>query len=190
MPSPRSGLSLALVVLCTLALAVSAAAAASSGSTTSQGRFTSSQYGYSLALPPGWSGAAASERFPGGDIDHTAPYADSFSTAGDRLVFALGRGTKQPLLAFARAHGTWLVRNRPCRLVGTWRKATLAGEPARAASFACDSGVFGGPTFVAKWVVVRRGLGIVFTQFTPDGARSDDSAALKRFLRRVAWARA
>ena len=150
------------------------------------GRFVSKQYGYVLVLPTGWRGVAATTTFPGGDIDHTESYVDSFSAPDERLMFALGQRTKGSVATFSRQHGRWLAANRPCRALGTWRASTLSGTPARVASFACDGGVYGS-TFVAKWVVVRRGLGLVFTQFSPDGQRAKDRSVITGLLRGLSW---
>lgn len=171
--------SLAVVAVCALV-----ATAAATGRPA--GAFTSSQYGYRLTLPQGWTGVAATTRFGGGDIDHTASYADSLTAPGRRFVFVLGSRTSSTVTAFARAHGAWLAANRPCRGVGRWAGTTLAGEPAQVATFACEGGVYG-RTLAVKWVVVRRGLGIVVTQFTPDGRRARDRAALGQLLRGLAW---
>jgi hypothetical protein len=187
MPIARLRSSAVLAALCALVVAATTHAA-STWTAGQAARFVSKQYGYSLALPAGWSDIAATTRFPGGDIDHTASYVDSFAPRGRRLVFALGRRTTASSAAFARSHGKWLVDNRPCRALGAWRKATLSGESARVASFSCQGGVYG-DTLAVKWVAVRRGLGLIFTQFTPDGKRSADEAVLKRLLRGVAWTR-
>lgn len=186
-PDRHRGLRALALLLLALTVTTTAAHA---GRTAPGGsaRFASTQYGYSLVLPAGWRGIAASTRFPGGDIDHTASYVDSFSPPGQRLVFALGRRTATSPTALARAHGRWLTGNRPCRALGPWRQASLAGEPARVASFVCEGGV-DGQTLVAKWVVVRHGLGLIFTQFTPDGRRVADEAALRSLLRGLVWAR-
>ena len=148
--------------------------------------FTSTQYGIELPLPPGWNAAGATEPWDGGDIDHTAAYADRIYPPGQQDVFILGQRTPLDVQAFADAHAAWLTANRGCSPPTTTSEGALDGQPARLLEIHCPEGVFG-PTLVLKAVATAQGQGVIVTSFTPDGDVAEDSAAFESLVESMTW---
>ncbi len=148
--------------------------------------FASTQYGISLPLPPGWNSAGATERWDGGDIDHTAAYADRLYPPGPQDLFILGQPTPLDVQAFADAHAAWLTANRGCPPPAATSEVALDGQPARLLEIHCPEGVFG-PTLVLKAVATAQGQGVIVTSFTPDGNVAADSAAFRALVESMTW---
>lgn len=58
--------------------------------------FVSSEYGYEVTLPQGWTAAPTTQQWDGGDVVLTADYADRFVAPDGTVVFALGRPVEEP----------------------------------------------------------------------------------------------
>lgn len=149
--------------------------------------FSSTVYGYSAVAPSGWSVEPATSQWSGADIDHTAAYADQFGGAGSGLIFTIGTPTTDPLREFAEAHVAWVEVNRGCARASESVDAVLDGVPAMRAALACPAGIYG-PTLVNKAVVVRDGLGVIFTSFSP-ASGSDTFPVFDEMLDSVRWSR-
>ena len=111
---------------------------------------------------------AATEPWDGGDIDHTAAYADRIFTPGSQELFILGQPTALDVEAYADTHTGWLTANRGCATPAATSEGTLDGRPARLLEIHCPEGIFG-PTLVLKAVAVAQGQAVIVTSFTPDG---------------------
>ena len=148
--------------------------------------FASTQYGISLPLPPDWNSAGATERWDGGDIDHTAAYADRIFTPGAQELFILGQSTARDLQPYVDTHTAWLSANRGCAAPAATSEVTLDGQPARLLEIHCPEGIFG-PTLVLKAVATAQGQGVIVTSFTPDGNVAEDSAAFTALVESMTW---
>lgn len=160
--------------------------AGGSGAATGAGDFSSAQYGYAAVAPAGWSVEPATSQWDGGDIDHTAGYADRFDGAGSGFIFTIGTATGDPLPEFAEAHVSWVEANRGCARASDPVDSVLDGVPAVRAALRCPAGIYGA-TLVSKAVVVREGVGVIFTAFSPDSG-SDTFPAFDDLLASVRWA--
>jgi hypothetical protein len=177
-----------------MAAALAAGATACTGSSgggdaapsPSASRFASTQYGVSFPLPPGWNPLVATEPWDGGDIDHTAPYADRIFTPGSQELFILGQSTARDLQPYVDTHTAWLSANRGCAAPAATSEVTLDGQPARLLEIHCPEGIFG-PTLVLKAVATAQGHGVIVTSFTPDGNVAEDSAAFKDLVESMSW---
>jgi hypothetical protein len=146
---------------------------------------TSTQYGYSVVLPTGWAARPATLGWDGGDVDHTAEYADRFTDADGNEYFVIGTATEEPVDAFASAHLAWLAENRGCPSPGASRTVSVDGVRAERVAVHCPDGVFG-PTLVSKVIVVKDGTAVIITSFSPDTG-SDDFPPLDALADSVQW---
>jgi hypothetical protein len=147
--------------------------------------FSSAVYGYSAVAPSGWATESATSAWEGGDIGHTASYADQFDGAGSGFIFTIGTATSDPLREFADAHVEWVEVNRGCARSSAPTDSVLDGVPVVRATLTCPSGIYG-PTVVNKAIAVRDGVGVIFTAFSPDSG-SETFPVFDEFLASVRW---
>jgi hypothetical protein len=142
-------------------------------------------YGYSVALPTGWDAKAASSPWDGGDIAHTASYADRFTSTGNAQAFTVGTDTQASLEDFTRAHADWLVSARGCDPPDAATETTVDATPARRLVFHCPQGVYG-ETLVTKAIAVRDGRALILTSFSPDDG-TEALPAFEEMLTSLRW---
>jgi hypothetical protein len=147
--------------------------------------FTSPEYGYRLTLPSDWLATPATTSWDGGDIDHTADYADRFTTPEALPVFVLAGPAQGSLSEAVDAHLSWLSDARGCPEPTSTASVTLDGIPATRVAIHCPEGVFG-PTLVSKAITVRDGRVIILTAFSPDQG-GDDLPAFDALLSSLRW---
>lgn len=147
--------------------------------------FSSPVYGYSAVLPTGWTALPAVSTWDGGDIDHTADYADRFTDLAGNDFFVIGTPTDRSTDEFARWHLAWLAENRGCPAPSAESMLSLDGVPVARASVHCPDGVFG-PTLVSKAMLVRDGTGLIVTSFSPDTG-DDEFAPLDALVASITW---
>lgn len=146
--------------------------------------FVSALYGYAAAIPAGAEIAAATTSWDGGDVDHTAAYADRFYGDG-WVIFTLGTPTDRPLEGFVDDHAAWLTASRGCAAPTTRAASEIDGVPAVRLAFHCPNGIYG-PTLVAKAIAVRDGQGIIWTSMSPDTG-ADAFSTFDELLGSVRW---
>jgi hypothetical protein len=149
------------------------------------GGFSSAVYGYDAVVPAGWAAEPATSQWEGGDISHTAGYADRLDGAGAGFIFTIGTPTGDPLAEFADAHVAWVKENRGCPQSSAPVDATLDGAPAVRVVLRCPKGIYG-PTLVSKAMAVHDGVGVIVTSFSPD-AGSDTFPEFDQLLASVRW---
>jgi hypothetical protein len=152
---------------------------------TLAGDFSSAQYGYTARAPGGWTVEPASAGWDGGDVDHNAGYADRFDGSGEGFIFTIGSPAGDPLPDFAEGHVSWVEANRGCQRSSEPVDSVLDGVPAVRVALRCGAGIYG-PTLVSKAMVVRDGVGVIFTAFSPDSG-GDSFPAFEDFLASVRW---
>lgn len=105
--------------------------------------FTSRHYGYTGALPAGWSsGTQATQQWDGhgapGDEDSVV---DLFSGPGGVEAWAMAAPTKQSLAAYTTATTRASAAAHPCPAPPQTNQAiTIGGEPARLLNMQCPAG--------------------------------------------------
>lgn len=102
-------------------------------------------------------------------------------------MYTIGTATDKPLPEFAKAHVAWVSENR-CPQPGAPAApvdAVIGGVPAVRVALACPAGIYG-PTLVSKAIVVRDGVGVIFTAFSPDPG-SESFPPLDDLLASVRW---
>ena len=141
------------------------------------GAFSSQNYGYSAALPAGWSGHQAAYAWNGGgspgfeDSD-----VDLFGGPNGIIVIAYGAASPQSLAAYTRATAQATGAAHQCPAVPASDQAiTVGGAPARLLSTPCQ----GLPIETA--ITMHAGKAAVFVSQIPSGTRAD-RAAFRRFL--------
>src|SRR6201995_3854389 len=145
--------------------------------------FTSRHYGYTRALPAGWSsGTQATQQWDG----HGAPgdediVVDLFSGPGGVEAWAMAAPTKQSLAAYTTAT-TRASAAHPCPATPQTDQAiTIDGEPARLLNMQCPAG----SGFLVEIVTtIHDGTAYVFTSQNPTGSgdQNADRAAFRKFL--------
>ena len=159
--------------------------AAAAASTPPAARtFTSRHYGYTEALPAGWSSAVqATQQWDGtgspGDQDSVV---DLFQGPGGIEAWALAAPTKQSLAAYARTTIRASAAAHPCPATPqTNQGITIGGEPARLLTMQCPPG---SGFLVELAVTIHNGTAHVFASQNPtgSGSHSADRAAFRRFL--------
>ena len=115
--------------------------------------FISTQYGYAAVLPAGWTALPATSGWDGGDVDHTAEYADRLTDTDGNEFFVIGTAAGETTDEFADGHLAWLAENRGCPIPATEQMASVDGVPAVRVAIHCPDGVFG-PTLVSKVILV------------------------------------
>lgn len=168
------------------AITTAASAPASAANAVGERPFTSAVYGYRADVPQDWQAQPALTEWDGGDVDHTAGYADRFTTPEGVEVFVLAAPTAGPLDSAADAHLTWLSESRGCPAPSWKRAISLDGVPATRVAIHCPDGVFG-PTLVSKAIAVHDGSVVILTAFSPDEG-ADDLLEFDRLLATLRWA--
>jgi hypothetical protein len=146
--------------------------------------FTSRQYGYTGALPAGWSsGTQATRQWNGqgapGDEDNVV---DLFSGPGGVEAWATAALTKQSLTAYTAATTRAAAAAHPCPATPQTDQAiTIGGEPARLLTMQCPPG---SGFLVEIATTIHHGTAYVFTSQNPTGSGnpSADRAAFRTFL--------
>jgi hypothetical protein len=152
--------------------------------------FTSRHYGYTEALPAGWTGAQATQRWDGtgspGDEDSTV---DLFRGPGGVEAWALAIPTRENLAAYARMTIRASAAGHPCPTTPQTDQAiTIGGAPAQLLSMQCPAG---SGFLVEIAVTVHDGTAFVFASQNPSGTgnQSADRAAFRAFLASIRFQR-
>ena len=147
--------------------------------------FTSRHYGYTEALPPGWtSNRPATRQWNGKGAPGTEDRAvDLFSGPGGLEAWAVAAPTRDSLTAYATAAIQAAATAHPCPAVPQSDQAiTIGGEPARLLGMQCPPG---SGFLVETAVTIHAGTAFVFASQHPSGAAADhraDRAAFQLFL--------
>jgi hypothetical protein len=157
--------------------------AAASASPASRS-FTSRQYGYTGALPAGWSsGVQATQQWNGqgapGDEDSVV---DLFSGPGGVEAWAMAAPTKESLTAYTAATTRAAAAAHPCPATPQTDEAIMiGGEPALLLDMQCPPG---SGFLVEIATTIHHGTAYVFTSQNPTGSgnHSADRAAFRTFL--------
>jgi hypothetical protein len=198
----RSASRIVAVVMALLALAACSTEGAQSGVPSASGLpsasasgapsasaepalFTSAQYGYSAQVPPGWTAEPATSAWDGGDVDHTADYADRFADTDANTYFVLGTPTDGSSAELAADHLAWLAANRGCPAPSSETEVSVDGATGVRVAIHCPDGVYGA-TLVSKVIVVSGGEGLIVTSFSPDDG-SDAFAPLAALVSSMRW---
>ena len=154
--------------------------------------FTSRHYGYTEALPAGWTGGQATQQWNGtgapGDEDSVV---DLFKGPGGVEAWAIAAPTEENLTAYARATiRAAAAAAHPCPAVPPTDQAiTIGGEPAQLLSMQCPPG---SGFLVETAVTIHDGTAFVFASQNPSGAAADhraDRAAFRNFLASIRFQR-
>lgn len=156
-----------------------------SGSSTSGqslGRpFVSRHYGYTEALPAGWSSVApATQRWDGkGAPADLSSVVDLFTGPHGVEAWAYAAPTKKNLAAYTTATIRAARAGHPCSAPQTSQAITIDGVPARLLGMQClpRSGFL-----VEIAVTVRHGTAYVFASQNPGRTQPTDRAAFRKFL--------
>src|SRR5215472_4412982 len=166
----RIGAAPALAAL--LAVAGVLAGCASSAPST----FTSDNYGYSAALPAGWSSHQAGSQWDGlGSPGFEDSDVDLFTGPNGIVVMAYGTATPQSLAAYTRATAQAAAEHQCPAVPASDQAITVGGAPARLLSTSCQ----GLPIETA--ITIHAGKAVVFVSQIPSGTGAD-RAAFRRFL--------
>src|SRR5260370_22440123 len=146
--------------------------------------FISRHYGYTEALPAGWSSAVqATQQWDGtgapGDQDSVV---DLFQGPGGIEAWAFAAPTKQSLAAYARTTIRASAAAHPCPATPQINHAIpIGGEPARLLTMQCPTG----SGFLGELAVtIHDGTAYVLASQNPTGSGSNsaDRAAFRKFL--------
>jgi hypothetical protein len=147
--------------------------------------FTSREYGYTEALPPGWrSVGPARQAWNGkGAPADTDSVSDLFVGPGGVEAWAYAAPTRESLTAYTAATIRAARAGHPCSAPRFNHGITIGGAPARLLGMICR------PTrgfLVETAVTIRHGTAFVFSSQNPSGnAHTDhsaDRAAFGKFL--------
>jgi hypothetical protein len=143
--------------------------------------FTSRQYGYTAALPAGWTGAQATQQWDGtGAPGEEDSVVDLFHGPGGVEAWAYAASTKENLAAFAQTTSRAAAAAHPCPAVPQTDQAiTIGGAPARLLSMHCPPG---SGFLVETAVTMHHGTAFVFASQNPTGMTAGDRAAFRKFL--------
>lgn len=145
----------------------------------------SAVYGYAASPPADWTVAPATAAWDGGDVDHTAEYADRLVDPAGNEYFVVGTTASAPLAEVTDDHLAWLAGSRGCPPASSRTATTIDGAPAERMSIHCPDGVFG-PTLVSKATTVHDGDVLIVTAFSPDDG-SDDLASFDDLVASIRW---
>jgi len=156
-----------------LAVAGVLAGCASSAPST----FTSQNYGYSAALPAGWSSHQAGSQWDGlGSPGFEDGDVDLFTGPNGIVVMAYGTASPQSLAAYTRATVQAAAAAHQCPAVPASDQAiTVGGVPARLLSTSCQG------LSIGTAITIHGGKAVVFTSQLPSGTGAG-RAAFRRFL--------
>jgi hypothetical protein len=187
-------LAASLIMIALLAGCASSASTGSSGpparspaataSTPAAARlFTSRHYGYTEALPAGWTGGQATQQWDGsgapGDDDSVV---DLFQGPGGVEAWAIAAPTTENLSAYTRTTTRASAAAHPCPATPQTDQAiTIGGVPARLLGMQCPPG---SGFLVELAVSIHDGTAFVFGSQNPSGTggQSADRAAFGEFL--------
>ena len=149
--------------------------------------FTSRHYGYTEALPAGWTGGQATQQWDGtgapGDQDSVV---DLFHGPGGVEAWAIAAPTKEDLAAYTRTT-TRAAAAHPCPATPQTDQAiTIGGAPAQLLNMQCPPG---SGFLVELAVTIHDGTAFVFASQNPSGtgSQSADRAAFRTFLASIRW---
>jgi len=153
--------------------------------------FTSRHYGYTDALPAGWTGAQATQQWDGtgapGDQDSVV---DLFQGPAGVEAWAIAVPTKQSLAAYARTTIRASAAAHPCPAVPQTNHAvTIGGAPARLLSMHCPPR---GGLLVLIAITKHGGTAFVFASQHPYGTKADEPVnrtVFRNFLASVQFQR-
>ena len=165
-------------------------AATASAPPSDAGIFTSRHYGYTEALPTGWTGGQATQKWDGtgspGDEDSVV---DLFQGPGGIEAWAMATPTKENLVAYARTTIQAAAAAHPCPATPQTDQAiAIGGSPARLLSMQCPAG---SGFLVELAVTIHDGTAFVFASQHPFGTtnQSADRAAFRAFLDSIRFQR-
>jgi hypothetical protein len=150
--------------------------------------FTSRHYGYTEALPAGWTGAQATQQWdgtgaPGGEDS----VVDLFQGPGGVEAWAAATPTKESLGGYAQTVSRAAAAAHPCPAVPQTDQAiTIGGAPARLLSMHCPPG---SGFLVETAVIIHAGTAFVFTSQNPTGTAAAEPAARAAFRKFLAHIR-
>ena len=147
--------------------------------------FTSRQYSYTAALPPGWSSnGPARQRWDGkGAPADTASVSDLFQGPGGVEAWVIAAPTKKNLAAYTTGTIRAAEAIHQCPAPQTNRAITIDGEPARLLDAVCPAG---SGFLVETAVTIHHGTAFVITSQNRVGTvpadQPADRAAFRKFL--------
>jgi len=153
---------------------------------------TSRHYGYTEALPAGWtSNRPATQQWNGkGAPGYEDSTVDLFSGPGGLEAWAMAASTKESLAAYARATIRAAHAAHPCPAVPQTNQATtIGGAPARLMGMDCPAG---SGFLVETAVTIHDGTAFVFASQDPAGTPAThpvDRAAFRNFLAGIRFGR-
>jgi len=160
-----------------LAALLAAAGALAGCASSAPSTFTSQDYGYSAALPAGWSSHQAGYKWPGlvspsfEDSD-----VDLFTGPNGIVVMGYGTATPQSLAAYTKATVQAAAAAHQCPVVPASDQAiTVGGAPARLLSTRCQD------LPIETAITIHAGKAVVFASQIPSGTGAD-RATFRRFL--------
>jgi hypothetical protein len=152
--------------------------------------FSSRHYGYTEALPAGWTGGQAIQQWDGtgapGDEDSVV---DLFQGPGGVEAWAIAAPAKEDLAAYTRSTIRAGAAAHPCPAIPQTDQAiTIGGAPARLLGMQCPPG---SGFLVELAVTIHDGTAFVFASQNPSGtgSQSADRAAFRGFLARIRFQR-
>lgn len=154
--------------------------------------FTSRHYGYTAALPAGWSAnRPATRQWNGkGSPGYEDTTVDLFYGPGSLQAWAMAAPTKQSLAAYARATIRAAHAAHPCPAVPqTTQAITIGGAPAQLMGMDCPAG---SGFLVETAVTIHDGTAVVFASQDPAGTPAThpaDRAAFRNFLGGITFPR-
>jgi len=152
--------------------------------------FTSRHYGYTEALPAGWTGGQATQQWNGtGAPGNDDSVVDLFQGPGDLEAWAIAAPTKENLAAYTRTTTRAAAAAHPCPATPQTDQAiTISGAPAQLLSMQCPPG---SGFLVEVAVTIHDGTAFVFASQNPSGTGSQgaDRAAFRTFLASIRFQR-
>jgi hypothetical protein len=152
--------------------------------------FTSRHYGYTEALPAGWSGGQATQRWNGtGAPSDEDSVVDLFQGPGGLEAWAIAAPTKENLAAYTTATTRAAAAAHPCPAIPQTDQAiTIGRAPAQLLSMQCPPG---SGFLVELAVTIHDGTAFVFASQNPSGtgSQSADRAAFRTFLASIRFQR-
>jgi len=152
--------------------------------------FTSRHYGYAEALPAGWTGGQATQKWNGtGAPSDEDNVVDLFQGPGGVEAWAIAAPTKENLAAYTRTTARATAAAHPCPATPQTDQAiTIGGAPAQLLSMQCPPG---SGFLVELAVTIHDGTAFVFASQNPSGtgSQSADRAAFRTFLASIRFRR-
>ena len=152
--------------------------------------FTSRHYGYTEALPAGWTGGQATQRWNGtGAPGNDDSVVDLFQGPGGLEAWAIAAPTTEHLAAYTRTTTRAAAAAHPCPATPQTDQAiTISGAPAQLLNMQCPPG---SGYLVELAVTIHDGTAFVFASQNPSGtgSQSADRAAFRTFLASIRFQR-